>query len=193
MIIKAKKNLTEPLDLGSQLGAKDSFVLLPGKSIEVNDELSKSPIIQKAIANGLISISNYCGFIIGEGVYKITISATFPLSPRIGDLWVDVGGQTISALLYPLSEIVPDSFDGIQSHLQVLTELLKGATFLSVALSPLDETVPDSFEGLHAYLQLLTKRLKEVVSIIDSMDDTVPDNFDGIYAHLQLLTKLLKG
>lgn len=90
MIIKATKFLLEELDLGIPLGAKSKITLSPGQSIEVPDEMAKSPIVQKAMQRGFIAISNYCGFIVGEGVFKITVSATPPPSPKIGDLWVDI-------------------------------------------------------------------------------------------------------
>jgi len=192
MIINAKKSLTEPLDLGIPTGSKNSLVLLPGKSVEVSDELAKSSIVKNAIARGYIAISNYCGFIIGEGVSKITVSITYPTNPKIGDLWIDIGSPGISELLSPLDDTVPDSFDGVHSHLQILTTLLKGAMSMSAVLSSLDETVPEDFDGIYTYLQTLTTLLKRSTSILSSLDETVPEDFDGIYTHLQTLTTLLK-
>lgn len=192
MIISAKKNLLEPLDLGTPLGSKTSLILLPGKSIDVSDELTNSPIVQRAIAHGYIAISNYCGFIVGEGVYKITVSATTPNAPKVGDLWIDIGSHVISVLLAPLGSIVPETFDGIHSHLQILTTLLKGAMSMSLALSSLDDTVPDDFDGIHAHLQLLTTLLKKSTSVLSELDGTVHEDFGDIHAHLQMLTTLLK-
>jgi hypothetical protein len=192
MIINAKKSLLEPLDLGIPSGSKNSVILLPGKSVEVSDELTKSPIVQRAIARGFIAISNYCGFIVGEGVYKITISATIPVAPKIGDLWVDIGSSVISALLSPLDDAVPESFDGTHSHLQILTTLLKGAMSMSVALYSINETVPEDFDGIHSHLQTLTTVLKSSTSILSDLSETVPASFDGIHSHLQTLTTLLK-
>ena len=51
--------------------------------------------------NGIIEVKNTAGvwspvtpssgsYIIGDGVAKITVSATEPSTPTIGDLWVDI-------------------------------------------------------------------------------------------------------
>ena len=90
MIINAKKSLLEPLVLGTSSGAKAPIVLLPGKSLEVPDEMIQSPIVRSAIAKGFVAITNFCGLIIGEGVSKITVSTVQPTNPKIGDLWVDI-------------------------------------------------------------------------------------------------------
>lgn len=90
MIIKANSTLLEPINLGTPSGMKSPIILHPGQSIDVPDAMVKSPIVQRAIQKEIIAISNYCGFIVGEGVFKITVSATPPPSPKIGDLWIDI-------------------------------------------------------------------------------------------------------
>ena len=90
MIIKAGKSLSKGLDLGMLPGAKSPLIVLPGQSIELDDALAKEPIIQKSVARGDIVIMNFCGFVLGEGVGKITVGTTPPTAPRTGDLWIDI-------------------------------------------------------------------------------------------------------
>ena len=90
MIIKANKLLTRKLKLGTPRNAITPLVLLPGQSMEVPDELAKSPVLQRAVARGEVTVMNFCGFVLGEGVSKITVSDTPPAAPRTGDLWVEI-------------------------------------------------------------------------------------------------------
>ena len=90
MIIKANKLLTRKLKLGTPRDAMTPLVLLPGQSMEVPDELAKSPVLQRAVARGEVTVMNFCGFVVGEGVAKITVATTPPESPRAGDIWVDI-------------------------------------------------------------------------------------------------------
>ena len=87
MIIKAGKNLNTSMTI---CGLDKIVTLEPGSSVEVDDSWLDLPVVKDAISKNIVAVTNFCGFVVGEGVSKITVSDTPPVSPRIGDLWVDI-------------------------------------------------------------------------------------------------------
>ena len=87
MIVKATKHLKEDFILE---GPDKTITISPKSQTEVPDSWINLPLLRSAIAKSMVAVSNFCGFIVGEGVAKITVSATPPASPRTGDLWIDI-------------------------------------------------------------------------------------------------------
>lgn len=87
MTIKAGRNLKDALTIEGP--EKDVTIPLHG-SVDVSDSWIDLPSVRSALAKNMIAITNFCGFIIGEGVSKITVSSTPPAAPRTGDLWIDI-------------------------------------------------------------------------------------------------------
>ena len=73
-----KTRLKKSLDSGGLQAASDA-----------SDASAASKVERAARTVG--TISNSFGFIVGDGTSKITVSSAPHSSPRIGDIWIDIG------------------------------------------------------------------------------------------------------